>query len=120
MGVGVGGGGGHDPVRVVEGDVRGADLLVRLEGNVPVDHVVQEDAQGPDGGGVAVVAPEQDPLRRRVHAGAWDRGGEKKREKISLWQLCLSFKTKSIAIKFCCGVVPSPPPHPDRTNHPPD
>ena len=46
-----------------------ADLLVLLEGDVAADHVVQEDAQGPDGGGLGVVLGSPDPLGRRVHSG---------------------------------------------------
>ncbi len=49
--------------------MRAADLLIRLEGDVSANHVVQQDAQGPDSGGVAVVAAKHDPLGRRVHAG---------------------------------------------------
>ena len=46
-----------------------ADLLVALEGDVPADHVVQEDAEAPHRGALPVVAVVADPLRRRVHAG---------------------------------------------------
>merc|ERR1719458_1956183 len=43
-----------------------ADLLVLLEWDVPADHVVEEDAQGPDGGRHPVVPRAPDPLRRGV------------------------------------------------------
>ncbi len=46
-------------------------LLVRLEGNVSADHVVEQDAEGPDGGFVPVVLATLDPLRRGVYAGTW-------------------------------------------------
>lgn len=39
-----------------------ADLLVLLKGDVPTDHVVEQDPQGPDGGRAAVVTVELDPL----------------------------------------------------------
>ncbi len=51
----------------VEADPRAADLLVRLEGDVAADHVVQEDAQAPDSGLVAVVLVALDPLGRGIH-----------------------------------------------------
>ena len=47
-----------------------ADLLVGLEGDVAADHVVEEDAQGPDGGLGAQVARTPDPLGRGVDPGA--------------------------------------------------
>jgi hypothetical protein len=47
-----------------------ADLLVLLEGDVAADHVVEEDAKRPDGGGVAVVAVATDPLWRRINSRA--------------------------------------------------
>ena len=50
-----------------------ADLLVLLEGDVAADHVVEEDAQGPHGQRVAVIAAAANPLRRRVHPGACKR-----------------------------------------------
>ena len=53
----------------VEAEPRRADLLVRLEGDVAADHVVEEDAQRPHGGLVAVVLVALDPLRRGVHTG---------------------------------------------------
>ena len=37
-------------------EVGETDLLVTLEGDVPADHVIQQDAQGPDGGRLPVVA----------------------------------------------------------------
>jgi len=55
-------------VAAVEVDLGAADLLVRLEGNVAANHVVEEDAQAPDGGRVAVIATQHDPLRRCVDA----------------------------------------------------
>ena len=42
------------------------NLLVRLKGNIPADHVVKEDAQGPDSRGLPVVATLLDPFRWRV------------------------------------------------------
>lgn len=39
-----------------------ADLLVLLKGDVPTDHVVEQNPQGPDGGRAAVVTVELDPL----------------------------------------------------------
>ena len=47
-----------------------ADLLVLLEGDVATDHVEEEDAKGPYGGGHAVVARAADPLRWRVDPGS--------------------------------------------------
>ncbi len=49
-------------------DLGHADLLVLLEGDVAADHVVQQDAQRPDGGWVAMVPRAADPLRRSVHS----------------------------------------------------
>ena len=46
------------------------DLAVFLPGNVTTDHVVQEDAETPDGGGAGPVPPGRDPLGRRVHPRA--------------------------------------------------
>jgi len=43
-------------------------VLVLLERDVPADHVVEEDAQGPHGEGVGRVTSETDPLRRGIHA----------------------------------------------------
>ena len=51
-----------------------ADLVVGLEGNVALDHVEEEDAEGPDGGGVAVVPGTPDPLRRGVDTGTIELG----------------------------------------------
>ena len=48
-------------------DLGRADLLVLLEGDVAADHVVEEDAQRPHGGGWAVVPIEADPLWRGVN-----------------------------------------------------
>jgi hypothetical protein len=47
-----------------------ADLLVLLEGDVPADHVVEEDAQAPDGSGNAVVAAIANPLWWSVNSGS--------------------------------------------------
>ena len=47
-----------------------ADLVVCLEGDVAADHVVEEDAQGPDGGLGAQVPRTPDPLGRGVDPGA--------------------------------------------------
>ena len=38
-----------------------------------LDHVVEEDAEGPDGEGAALVPGATDPLGRGVHAGAWNK-----------------------------------------------
>ena len=46
------------------------DLGVGLEGDVAGDHVVEEDAQGPDRHPVSGVAPVLDPLRRGVNSGS--------------------------------------------------
>ena len=62
--------GAHGPS---EAELRVADLLVLLEGDVAADHVVEEDAQGPHGQRVAVVAAASDPLWRSVHPGACKR-----------------------------------------------
>ena len=59
--------GAHGPS---EAELCVADLLVLLEGDVAADHVVEEDAQGPDCQRVAVVSAAADPLWRRVHTGA--------------------------------------------------
>ena len=50
-----------------------ADLVVRLEGDVAADHVVEEDAQGPHSQRVAVVAATADPLWWSVDPGACKR-----------------------------------------------
>lgn len=42
------------------------DGMVVLEGEAPADHDVQQHAQGPDGGRMAVVAAQPDPLGRAV------------------------------------------------------
>ena len=60
--------GGGDVGR--EGGVGAADVLVRLEGDVATDHVVEEDSQGPHGRLFAQVAAEPHPLGRRVDPGA--------------------------------------------------
>ena len=62
--------GGHRPP---EAELRVADLLVLLEGDVAADHVVEEDAQGPHSQRVAVVAATADPLWWSVDPGACKR-----------------------------------------------
>ena len=59
--------GGDGPTEL---DVGRTDLFVLLEGNVALDHVEEEDAEGPDGERVGPVPVAADPLRRRVHTGA--------------------------------------------------
>ena len=54
-------------------DARAADLVVLLEGDVALDHVEEEDAEGPDGGWVAKVAVAADPLGGRVHSRPCNR-----------------------------------------------
>ena len=49
------------------------DLFVRLEGDVATDHVVEEDAQGPDGGAGTLVPVKGDPFRRGVDSGSWKK-----------------------------------------------
>jgi len=48
----------------------GTDLFVRLEGDVAADHVVKEDAQGPDGGACTLVPVKGDPFRRGIDTGS--------------------------------------------------
>lgn len=43
---------GHSAVKVGSG---AQNLLIILKGDVPADHVVEEDAQRPNGGGKAIV-----------------------------------------------------------------
>ena len=62
--------GAHGPP---EAELRVADLLVLLEGDVAADHVIEEDAQGPDSQRVAVVAAASDPFWRSVDPGACKR-----------------------------------------------
>ena len=45
-------------------------LRVRLKGNVATEHVVEEDAQGPDRQTVGCVSAVFDPLWRGIHSGA--------------------------------------------------
>ena len=52
-----------------EDDLSVADLLVSLVGDVAADHVVEEDAQGPDSHGLGVVTPLSDPFGGRIHPG---------------------------------------------------
>ena len=59
---------------VSECDVGAADLLVCLEGDVPGDHVVEEDAQAPHRGLGPQVAGAAHPLWRRVDPGALELG----------------------------------------------
>ena len=48
------------------------DLTVRLEGNVPTDHVVQEDPQRPHSQPVSCVASVLYPLWRGIDPGPWN------------------------------------------------
>ena len=48
----------------------GADLLVRLEGNVSVKHVVEQDSQAPDCKAVTRVLLQYRPLRWGIDSGA--------------------------------------------------
>ena len=52
----------------------GADLLVSLEGNVSVQHVVEEDSQAPDCQPVPRVLLQHRPLRGGVNPGALELG----------------------------------------------
>ena len=54
----------------VPGELAGAGVPVAGEGDVATQHVVEEDAQGPDGQPVPGVAPLLDPLGRGVDPGA--------------------------------------------------
>ena len=45
-----------------EVDLGIADLLILLKGNVSADHVVEENAKGPNGGRVAVIPAVSDPF----------------------------------------------------------
>lgn len=47
-----------------------ADLLILLKRDIAADHVVEEDSQRPNGGGIAVVARASDPFGRGVHTRA--------------------------------------------------
>jgi hypothetical protein len=47
-----------------------ANLLVLLERDVAADHVVEEDAEAPDGRRDAVVTAVTDPLGRRVNSSS--------------------------------------------------
>ena len=49
-------------------EVRLLDLRVCLKGDVAADHVVEEDAQAPDGQAVGSVSSELDPLGRSVNS----------------------------------------------------
>ena len=55
--------------RSSEGKLWVADLLVFLEGDVPAHHVIQEDAEGPDGERIAVVSAAPDPLWGSIDSG---------------------------------------------------
>ena len=57
--------------RSSEGKLWVTDLLVFLEGDVPADHVVEEDTERPDCERIAVISTASDPLRRSVDSGAW-------------------------------------------------
>ncbi len=52
-----------------EADLGALDLVVGLEGDVTAHHVVEQDAQAPDGQVVRLVPPELDPLGRGVDPG---------------------------------------------------
>ena len=54
----------------VPGELASAGVPVAGEGDVTAEHVVEEDAQGPDGQPVPSVAPLLDPLGRGVDPGA--------------------------------------------------
>ena len=56
---------------ISERDLGIADLLILLEGDVPADHVVEEDTQGPDGGLRPQVPGAPDPLWWGVDPGAF-------------------------------------------------
>ena len=45
-----------------------ADGIVALERNVPTDHVIEEDPQGPHGEAVSIILLVLDPLRRSIHS----------------------------------------------------
>ena len=53
-----------------EDQVSIADLIICFKRNVPTDHVIQQDAQGPHSGLVAKVPGAPDPLGRRIHSCA--------------------------------------------------
>ena len=53
-----------------EVDLGIADLLVFLEGDVALDHVVEEDAKRPDSERVALVSRASNPFRGGVYSGA--------------------------------------------------
>ena len=72
-------------------DVGVADLLVLLEGNVSADHVVEQDAEAPDGGGDSVVTAEADPLRRSVNASSCKRKQNQIEGGIVTGDVCLLF-----------------------------
>ena len=63
----------------------GADLVVSLEGNVSVEHVVEEDSQAPDSEAVTRVLLPHRPLWRGVDPGALelrvDQGG-----RVGVWR----------------------------------
>ena len=52
-----------------EGETCGDDLKVVVEWNIAADESVEQDPQGPDGGGLAVVATVQQPLGWGVNPG---------------------------------------------------
>lgn len=53
-----------------KGDVGVADLFVRFERNVAAHHVVEQDAEAPNGGRGSVVAMEAYPFRWGIDASA--------------------------------------------------
>jgi len=50
-------------------DLCAADLVVSLKRNIAANHVVEEDAEGPDGEGSGAVAVAADPFGWGIHAG---------------------------------------------------
>ena len=53
-----------------EGRCGADDLLFGVEWNIAENHVVQQTTEGPDGGGLSVVAAVLQPLRTDVHQRA--------------------------------------------------
>ena len=48
------------------------DIGLCLKGYVPLEHVVEKNAQRPDSGGDGVIAMFQHPLRRAIHSSSWN------------------------------------------------
>jgi len=59
-----------EPVEVWVDQSCSFNLSVCFERDVTTGHVVEEDAEGPDGEAVGFVPPVLDPLRRGVHSGS--------------------------------------------------